>query len=46
MQGVYPDFDERSLGFSRFSDVMRELEKAGVLRVEFDEAHSMLLKIL
>ena len=46
VQGVYPDFDERSLGFSRFSDVMRELEKAGVLRVEFDEAHSMLLKIL
>jgi len=46
VQGVYPDFDERALGFSRFSDVMRELEKAGVLKVEFDEAHSMLLKIL
>ena len=26
--------------------LMSELEKAGVLRVEFDEAHSMLLKIL
>ena len=46
VQGEYPDFDERSLGFTRFSDVMRELEKVGVLRVEFDEAHSMLLKII
>ena len=46
IQGEYPDFDERQLGFARFSEVMRELEKEHVVKVEFDDTHSMLLKIL
>lgn len=41
----YPDYDERKLGFKRFSDVMKELEKKGLLVVEMDEQHTMLLKI-
>ena len=45
IQNDYPDFDERAIGFKRFSDVMKELEKQGKLIVEMDEAHTMLLKI-
>jgi len=45
IQSDYPDFDERQIGFKRFSDVMKELEKQGHLIVEMDEAHTMLLKI-
>lgn len=45
IQSDYPDFDERQIGFKRFSDVMKELEKQGLLVVEMDEAHTMLLKI-
>ena len=45
IQSDYPDFDERAIGFKRFSDVMKELEKQGHLIVEMDEAHTMLLKI-
>ena len=41
----YPGFDERQIGFKRFSDVMKALEKEGLLVVEMDEQHSMLLKI-
>lgn len=46
VQREYPDFDERQIGFNRFSDLMKELEKEKVVKVEFDESHSMLLKIL
>ena len=45
IQSDYPDFDERQIGFKRFSDVMKELEKQGLLVIEMDEAHTMLLKI-
>ena len=45
IQADYPNFDERNIGFKRFSDVMKELEKQGLLCVEMDEAHTMLLKI-
>jgi len=45
IQTEYPDFEERQIGFKRFSDVMKELEKQGHLIVEMDEAHNMLLKI-
>jgi len=46
IQTDYPNFDEKPLGYSRFSDLMRELERENIVRVEMDEAHSMLLKIL
>ena len=45
IQSDYPDFDERSIGFKRFSDMMKRLEKEGLLVVEMDEARTMLLKI-
>jgi len=45
IQSDYPDFDERAIGFKRFSDVMKALEKQGHLIIEMDEAHTMLLKI-
>lgn len=45
IQADYPSFEERQIGFKRFSDVMKELEKRGLLIVEMDEAHTMLLRI-
>ena len=42
----YPDFSERSIGFKRFSDVMKQLEKDGMLVVEMDEQGTMLVKLL
>ena len=45
IQAEYPDFDERQIGFKRFSDIMKRLEKEGLLVVEMDEQHTMLLKI-
>ena len=45
IQADYPDFEERQIGFKRFSDVMKELEKRQLLVVEMDEAHTMLLRI-
>ena len=41
----YPTFEEKQIGFKRFSDVMKALEKEGCLVVEMDEQHTMLLKI-
>ena len=45
IQSDYPTFDERAIGFKRFSDMMKRLEKEGLLVVEMDEARTMLLKI-
>jgi len=45
LQGDYPGFDEKELGFKRFSDMMKALEKDKLVRIEFDETHSMLLRI-
>ncbi len=41
----HPDFDEKQIGFKRFSDVMKRIEKEGLVDVELDEAHTMLIKI-
>ncbi len=45
IQSDYPGFDERNIGYKRFSDMMKQLEKEGLLVVEMDEARTMLLKI-
>lgn len=42
----YPDFNERSIGFKRFSDVMKQLEKDGLVVVEMDEQKTMLIQLL
>ena len=46
LQNEYPEFSERELGFKKFSDVLKRLEKEKKLKIEFDESHSMLVKIL
>ena len=43
---AYPDFTERSIGFKRFSDVMKQLEKDGLVIVEMDDQNTMLIKLL
>lgn len=43
---TYPDFNERAIGFKRFSDVMKQLEKDGLVVVEMDEQKTMLIKLL
>ena len=43
---TYPDFNERSIGFKRFSDIMKQLEKDGLVIVEMDEQKTMLIKLL
>lgn len=46
VQKTYPDFDEHALGFRRFSDLMRQLERANVVRIELSDAGTMLVSIL
>ena len=46
IQGEYPDFDERSIGFKRFSDMLKRLEKESMVTIEMDEQHTMLIKII
>ena len=43
---AYPDFTERAIGFKRFSDIMKQLEKEGLVVVEMDEQKTMLIKLL
>ena len=43
---TYPDFNERAIGFKRFSDVMKQIEKDGLVVVEMDEQKTMLIKLL
>ncbi len=45
IQAAYPDFSERTLGFKRFSDVLKALEKDKLLEVEMDEQKTMLIKV-
>ena len=45
IQADYPGFEERQIGFKRFSDIMKALEKEKLLVIEMDEQHTMLLKI-
>ena len=45
IQAIYPDFSERTLGYKRFSDVLKALEKDKLLEVEMDEQKTMLIKV-
>jgi hypothetical protein len=45
IQEAYPDFAERALGFKRFSDVLKALEKDQILEIEMDEQKTMLIKV-
>lgn len=46
LQKEYPDFDERQIGFKKFSDMMKKMEKENMVDIEFNEAKTMLVKIL
>ena len=46
IQAAFPDFSERSIGFKRFSDVLRQMEKDRLLSLEMDEQKNMLIKML
>jgi uncharacterized protein (TIGR00288 family) len=46
LQKDFPDFDERQIGFKKFSDMMKRLEKEKIINIEFNEARTMLIKIL
>jgi len=43
---TYPDYTEKAIGFKRFSDVMKQLEKDGLVKVEMDDQKTMLLKLM
>ncbi|HOB19395.1 MAG TPA: NYN domain-containing protein [Candidatus Atribacteria bacterium] len=45
LQKDYPDFDEYRIGFKKFSDLMKRLEKENMVSIEFNEAKTMLIKI-
>jgi len=46
IQTAYPDYSERAIGFKRFSDVLRQMEKDRLLSLEMDEQKNMLIKML
>lgn len=46
IQAAYPDFSERAIGFKRFSDVLKQMEKDSLLRLEMDGQKNMLIKML
>ncbi len=46
IQAAYPDYSERVIGFKRFSDVLKQLEKDSLLKLEMDEQKNMLIKML
>ena len=45
IQASYPDFSEKALGFKRFSDMLKAMERDGLVKVEMDEQKTMLIKV-
>ncbi|MEG2605542.1 MAG: OST-HTH/LOTUS domain-containing protein, partial [Clostridia bacterium] len=45
IQASYPDFSEKALGFKRFSDMLKAMEKDGLIHVELDEQKTMLIQV-
>ena len=45
IQSSYPDFSEKKLGFKRFSDLLKAMEKDHLITVEMDEQKNMLIKV-
>ncbi|NLZ88732.1 MAG: hypothetical protein GX916_04455, partial [Clostridiales bacterium] len=46
IQSLYPDFTEKSIGFKRFSDLLKALDKENILALEMDGQNNMLIKML
>ena len=45
IQASYPDFSEKALGFKRFSDMIRAMEKEKLMSIEMDDQKNMLIKV-
>lgn len=45
IQASFPNFSEKALGFKRFSDLLKAMEKDGLITVELDEQKNMLIKV-
>ena len=45
LQQSYPGFSEKSLGFKRFSDLLKAMEKDRMITVEMDDQKNMLIKV-
>ena len=45
IQASYPDFSEKALGFKRFSDMLKAMEKEALITVELDEQRNMLIRV-
>lgn len=45
IQANYPEFSEKALGFKRFSDMLKAMEKEGLITVEMDEQKTMLIRV-
>jgi len=45
IQASFPDFSEKKLGFKRFSDLLKAMEKERLITIEMDEQKNMLIKV-
>lgn len=45
IQASYPDFSEKALGFKRFSDLLKAMERERLITVELDEQRNMLIRV-
>lgn len=45
IQAIYPDFSEKALGFKRFSDLLKAMEKDRLITVELDDQRNMLIRV-
>ena len=45
IQASFPDFSEKKLGFKRFSDLLKAMEKDKLITVEMDEQRNMLIRV-
>lgn len=45
IQASFPNFSEKALGFKRFSDLLKAMEKDRLITIEMDEQKNMLIKV-
>lgn len=45
IQASFPGFSEKALGFKRFSDMLKAMEKEGLISVELDDQKNMLIRV-
>jgi len=45
IQASFPDFSEKKLGFKRFSDLLKAMEKEHLITVEMDDQKNMLIRV-